>query len=96
MADQSQKLSFTSSYTISAEGIDALLKRPKDPRYPLRHVMWTDDFTVELPIKKTRDGIGSLEPSTIIDEFRNTAKIYADRQALSVKRNGKWVTINFL
>lgn len=53
--------------------------------------MWTDDFTVELPIKRASEGIGALEPTTIIDEFRRSAKIYANRPAISVKRNGKWV-----
>ena len=57
--------------------------------------MWTDDFTVELPIKRASEGIGALEPTTIIDEFRRSAKIYANRSAISVKRNGKWQATNY-
>lgn len=47
------KSKFGNSYSISVEGLESLLKRPKDPKYPHRHIMWTDDFTVELPIKKS-------------------------------------------
>jgi hypothetical protein len=34
------------NYCISSEGLEQLIKRPKDPRYPERNIMWTDDFTV--------------------------------------------------
>jgi long-chain-fatty-acid--CoA ligase ACSBG len=61
--------------------------------YPLRHIAWTDDFTVELPIRKTKDGVGSVEPTTLIDEFKNSVKQFGDRPALSVKRNERWVFI---
>lgn len=41
---QDQKLPY--SYTVSAEGLQALVSRPRDPKYPFRHMAWTDDFTV--------------------------------------------------
>jgi long-chain-fatty-acid--CoA ligase ACSBG len=93
MSEQIQKPLIPDSYTISAEGLENLLKRPRDPRYPQKDIMWTDDFKVELPIKRTLEGIGSLEPSTIIDEFRRTIILYKDRPALSAKRNGHWVNL---
>jgi hypothetical protein len=42
---------------------------------------------VELPIRKAKDGMGSIEPTTLIDEFKNSVKLYGLRPALSVKRN---------
>jgi hypothetical protein len=68
-----------------------MARRPKDPQFPLRHVMWTDDFTVELPIRKTVEGIGAIEPSTLIDEFCIASKLYNSKPAMSFKKNGKWV-----
>ncbi len=37
-----------------------MIRRPRDSQYPLRHIAWTDDFRVELPIRKSPDGIGAL------------------------------------
>ncbi len=34
------------NYCISSEGLEQLINRPKDPRYPERNIIWTDDFTV--------------------------------------------------
>jgi hypothetical protein len=55
------------SYSISVEGLEQMVRRPKDPKFPLRHILWTDDFTVELPIRKTEEGIGAIEPTTLIE-----------------------------
>lgn len=68
-----------------------MLKEPRDPLYPARNVTWTDDFRVELPIRKGIEGIASLEPVTLIDEFRGAVATHADKPALSVKRNNVWV-----
>lgn len=54
------KSKFGNSYSISVEGLESLLKRPRDPKYPHRHIMWTDDFTVELPIKRSSEGMSSI------------------------------------
>lgn len=83
------------TFSISSEGLEAMLKRPRDPQYPDRHISWTDDFSVELPIRKSAEGVASLEPTTLIDEFRRANEIFRDRAALSVKRKGKWHTLTF-
>ena len=84
-------MGLSNSISISAEGLQSMLSRPTDPKYPMRHIAWTDDFTVELPIKKSVGGIGSIPSSTLIDEFRIAVVKYANQPAQSVKRNGKWV-----
>lgn len=63
-----------------------MIKRPRDTQYPLRNISWTDDFTVELPIRKSQDGIGALEPTTLIDEFRLASKVFAKKPAFSWKK----------
>ena len=68
-----------------------MLSKPVDPKYPSKNYTWTDDFTVELPIKKASEGIGSIYPTTLIDEFRRVVVLYKDLPALSFKINGKWV-----
>lgn len=78
-------------YFISPEGLQQLLKRPKDQQYPNRHVLWTDDATVELPIRMGTSGITSLTPTTLIHEFRTAVKEFGLRSALSSKINGIWV-----
>ena len=70
-----------------------MLNREQDPQYPARNVTWTDDFKVELPIRKAQEGVGALEATTLIDEFRQTVREYGGKPALSVKRNNQWVLI---
>ena len=40
------------TFIISSEGLQNMLSKPKDPKYPSKNYTWTDDFTVELPIKR--------------------------------------------
>lgn len=40
------------NFVISSEGLSAMLNRKVDPQYPSKDVAWTDDFKVELPIKR--------------------------------------------
>lgn len=68
-----------------------MLNRKINPQYPSKDVSWTDDFKVELPIKRSSEGVGSLYPQTLIDSFRKAIKLYKDLPALSVKRGGHWV-----
>ena len=55
------------SFIISSEGLQKMVSSQKDSNYPSKNYTWTDDFTVELPIKRASEGIGSLYPTTIID-----------------------------
>lgn len=43
-----------------------MLQKEKDARFPGRHVSWTDDIRVELPIRIASEGTGSLLPTTLI------------------------------
>lgn len=54
-------------YFISPEGLQQTLSRPRDQQYPGRHVLWTDDVTVELPIRTGNSGITALSPTTLIE-----------------------------
>lgn len=36
----------SNSFSISSEGLQTLLSKPKDQKYPQRHITWTDDFTI--------------------------------------------------
>jgi hypothetical protein len=38
-------------FSISSTGLAATLPLAKQAKYPGQHVMWTDDFRVELPIR---------------------------------------------
>lgn len=40
------------------------------------------------------DGIGSIQATTLIQEFRLAAVKYAGNPAQSVKKDGKWVNIS--
>lgn len=78
-------------YFISPEGLQRMVSTPQDSRYPGRNVLWTDDVTVELPIRMGASGITSLPPTTLIEEFRGSVERFGLRSALSSKINGMWV-----
>lgn len=78
-------------YSISAEGLQALLTRTVDPKYPHKNITWTDDIRVELPIKLAKSGVAATTPTTLIDEFQLVVKTMGHRNALSSKKDGKWV-----
>ena len=40
-----------------------------DPQEPAKNLMWTTDYTVELPIKIKKSGPGSEAPLTLIEVF---------------------------
>ena len=79
-----------------------------DPKEPLKHILWTDDYTVELPIKMKKSGpgnitscccmkltvaiLGSEMPLTLIDVLYTTHKMHKARTALRCKREGKYIT----
>lgn len=81
-------------YHISPDGLQELISRPKDPQYPGRHILWTDDITVELPIRIGTTGVTSHVPTTLIDEFKLAVTKYGHRSALSSKVNGVWVPMH--
>lgn len=83
-------------YFISPEGLQRMMSTPQDPKYPGRHVLWTDDVTVELPIRMGTSGITSVTPTTLIEEFRRSVEKYGLRSALSSKINGMWVRTRLL
>lgn len=59
--------SHAQQYFISPAGLQQLISRPKDEQYPGRHVLWTDDAKVELPIRMGSSGVTSLTPTTLIE-----------------------------
>ena len=83
------------TFVLSTEGLTTMLNRKINPQYPSKDVSWTDDFKVELPIKRSSEGVGSFYPQTLIDSFRNATKQYKNLPALSVKRDGSWVYFLF-
>ena len=80
-------------YHISPEGLQRILNH-KDPLYPARNVLWATDMDAELPIRMGKDGIASLKPTTLIEEFKQAVSKYALRSALSVKINSNWVGLH--
>lgn len=42
-----------------------------------------------------KEGYGALPPTTLCEEFTKIAQNHPDFSALSVKKNGKWETINY-
>ena len=42
---------------LSSQGLAHLASR-YDPQQPARHIMWTTDITIELPIKMKKEGFG--------------------------------------
>ena len=93
MSNKVLKSNKEEKYEISSDGFEKLLQNRHEPDLS-RNINWTDDFTVELPIRIGKDEASSLEPTTLIDEFRTTLSKWADRPALSKKVNGKWVNVN--
>jgi hypothetical protein len=51
--------------SISVEMFDSLIRRLKDLTYS-GNIAWTDDFTVELPIKRVKEGVGSIKTTQIV------------------------------
>lgn len=60
-----------------------------------RNVQWTTDYRVELPITLNAIGPGSEQPVTVSEIFTRTALTKGNYPALSVRKNGKWVTKNY-
>lgn len=57
-----------------------------------KDVRWTTNYKNELPITLNISGPGSEPPLTISEAFTRTAHIHGDKKALSVRKNGKWVS----
>jgi long-chain-fatty-acid--CoA ligase ACSBG len=81
--------------TVSAA---LLLPRPSDP-FPLldcsagKGFIWTDDPSIELPIRVTTGDAsdpGSLTPCTLHVRFQDTVRQHGQYPALKVKRGGVW------
>ncbi|CAD8089571.1 unnamed protein product [Paramecium sonneborni] len=76
---------------ISEEGMRQLLKE-FDIKDPLKNVQWTTNYRMELPIRVKKSGPGSEIPITLPEQFKNDCTQFAQKPALSVKRNNKWIT----
>jgi len=76
------------TFFISEDGLKKL-EKIYDPKEPTKHVLWTNDYRVELPIRMDTKGPKSRWPYTLIDSFQNTVRNYPDNLALCVKREGK-------
>ncbi|EAR97244.2 acyl-CoA synthetase (AMP-forming)/AMP-acid ligase II (macronuclear) [Tetrahymena thermophila SB210] len=66
-----------------------------DPKDPYKNYNWTLDYTLELPIRVKKSGPGSEQPFTLVEMFERIVKQIPDSPALSVKKNGKWVTLTY-
>ena len=65
------------AYQISSEGFENMVKSMISEGSSTdlhKNVLWTDDYRAELPIKLSKEGTGSLEPTTIIDEMKRIIK----------------------
>jgi len=56
------------SLNLSEDGLKRL-NEIYDPEYPEKHILWTNDYEVELPIRMSKEGTNSRAPYTLIDSF---------------------------
>jgi long-chain-fatty-acid--CoA ligase ACSBG len=84
-----------STYVLSSEGLSNHVNRKLEPKFPGQHAVWTDDVTVELPVRVGKSGLEAEKPSTLIEEWQRNQTLYAKEPALSVKRNKQWVTLTY-
>lgn len=71
---------------MSPEGLERL-STLLDPAKPNKNILWTNDYTVELPIRVKREGPGSEAPFTLISAMIYAMKNYPDHLAMWVKRD---------
>jgi len=76
-------------FYISPEGLTRL-GSIYDQADPLKHILWTDDYNVELPIALKKEGPGSEKPITLIEMLENTVSKYPKNKAMAVKKNEQW------
>lgn len=60
-----------------------------------KHLHWVDDFESDLPILMRTTGYGSELPVTFVEVFKKAVKNAGRKEALRVKRSGKWVSWTF-
>ena len=78
--------------SISPQAISKLVA-DKDSTNPHRNLLWTTDPTVELPIIRTKHGLGSENPLTIMDLWQIALAKDAQAPALSYKLEGNWLSL---
>ncbi|KRX10345.1 hypothetical protein PPERSA_03652 [Pseudocohnilembus persalinus] len=76
------------------EGIQQVIQK-SDPNVKGKNVIWTTDYTHELPVVMKKDGLGSTPPKTIPQIFKQNAEQFGNLKALSVKIKGQWQSINY-
>ena len=64
------------NYLLSNKGLHEMLANRTRSKYPGQYTQWTDDKTIELPIKIGLSGIESLQPTTLLDEWHSTLEKY--------------------
>lgn len=74
---------------ISPEGLQKLAS-VFDPKDPLKNVLWTADYRLELPIRMGSEGAAAEPPNILQNIFTEQCKKHLTKPALSVKRGGKW------
>lgn len=79
---------------LSNEGLKRL-NQIWNPAQPDKHLNWTTDYTVELPIRVRKEGYGAQTPFTLVEAFQTVVKKAGKTQALRVKRNNKWNSWTF-
>lgn len=81
-------------FDLSPQGLSTLLKK-YDPKIPNKHVYWTTDPEVELPIVRPRVGPGSEVPLTFEANWTQLLAKFGEDPALSEKIEGSWITYNY-
>lgn len=76
---------------ISPQALQNILNEVA-PDIPGKNIRWTTDYKNELPITMNIHGPGSEVPITISEAFGRTVALHGDQKALSVRKNGKWVS----
>jgi long-chain-fatty-acid--CoA ligase ACSBG len=79
-----------SATTISLLGAKQLAHRAH-PIHAGKGVYWTDDPSVELPIRLGSSPPANAQPVTLVDAITASVEKHASRPALRVKRGGKWL-----
>jgi len=79
---------------ISPQGL-ARLSAEFDPKEPGKHIYWTTDYTMELPIAIKKSGPGSEPAITLIELIEASVLRNGKRPAMRVKREGQWKTWSY-
>ena len=81
-------------FYVSASGLDSIRKN-FDPKCPRKNIIWTTDYSTELPIVVKKTGPGSETPFTLIDLFNGAASKFNNKIVVTWKKYQKWYVWTF-